>query len=143
MESYLVTEQLHDGDHAGAQLLIRHRRGHQHPQGLIGSTGQIAKKLSVMEGIRAEHLWNGEHPHDVRHVLEHFVEKEGAKGGRSLRIHLRQGCGGQVARGTDAALTTREAEQQLALAVLATKPSETVVPLILRLLDIDVCLLLK
>jgi hypothetical protein len=51
----------------------------------------------------------------VRHVLEHFIVKEGAKGGGSLRI----------ARRAYAALATRKTEQELVLAVLATKPSET------------------
>jgi hypothetical protein len=48
MEWYLVTEQLHDGDHPGAELLNQRRRGHQLLQGVIGSAGQIAEKLSVM-----------------------------------------------------------------------------------------------
>ena len=44
---------------------------------LVGTTGELAEKLAVMEEVHSEHFGDGENPHGVRRVLEHFVVEEG------------------------------------------------------------------
>ena len=53
---------------------------------LVGTTGELAEKLAVVEEVDSEHLWDGKNPHRVRHVFEHFVVEKRGESGRSLGV---------------------------------------------------------
>jgi len=67
-----------------------------------------------MEEVHSQHFGDGENPHRVRDVFEHFVVEESGKSCGSL-------C---ITRRADTSLPTGEHEQPLATTRTATKPGE-------------------
>lgn len=83
VKSRRFPESLHDGDHSRVKaLFFECGRVHELSYRLVGTTGELAQKLAVMEEVHSEHLGDGENPHGVRNVFEHFIgEKRGESGG--------------------------------------------------------------
>ena len=79
-----VAEGLDDADHAGPQLGLEGRGGHQLLDRLPGEASQGPAQLAPAEEERPQHLRNREDPLRVPDVLEDLIDEEG----RELRAPL-------------------------------------------------------
>ncbi len=93
-----VTKGLEDGHHAGPQVGLFHRRGHEIADGLPGEPSQDAPQLALPEEQGPQHLGNGEDPLRMGHVLEDVVGQK--------RRQLATALGG--VRGAQLPLLTRK-----------------------------------
>lgn len=116
MKSSRLPKCLNDRDHSWAKTVFFEGGGAHEPlEGIVGATGELTEKLTMVEKVDSEHLWDRKNPHGVRHVFEHFVVKESGKCRGSLG----------VTRRTEVPLTTREHKQPLGTTLVTSKPSET------------------
>src|SRR3990172_4896432 len=87
MKSRCFPEGLYHGDHCRAKALFFEGGSvHELSYRLVGTTGELAEKLAVMEEVHSEHFGDGENPHRVRNVFEHFVAEKRGESGRSLCV---------------------------------------------------------
>jgi hypothetical protein len=116
MKTSRLPKCLNDRDHSWTKtVFFEGGRAQELLEGLVSATGELTEKLTMVEKVNSEHLWDGKNPHGVRHVFEHFVVKESGKGRGSLG----------VTRGTEVPLTTGEHEQPLGTTLVTSKPCET------------------
>ena len=87
MKSCRFPKCLYDGNHSWTKtLFFEGGGGHKLCYRLVGTSGELAEKLAVVEEVDSEHFWDRKNPHGVRHFFEHFVIQESSEGSSSFGI---------------------------------------------------------
>ena len=79
------SEALDDSDHAGPSVGLLDGGGHHLPDGFVGESSELPKKLSVVEEVEPEHLGDGKNPLRVRDISENLVLKQVGENRGTLR----------------------------------------------------------